>query len=52
MSVLKEGLTEKSKITKDPKALGMDNMSDKKNQKPLPTPKQSVKKAGKSFTIC
>ena len=51
-SLLKKGLSHQSEITGDPAKYGMDNMSDKKNQKPLSTPRQSVDKNGKKFTIC
>jgi len=50
-TLLKNGLNEQTPISGDPKADGMDNMSDKKNQKPLPTPKKGVSEKGKNFTI-
>lgn len=46
---IRKGLTEKTPITGDPKTYGMDNKNA--DQKPMPTPKQSVKEKGKSFTI-
>ncbi|MBW2632157.1 MAG: hypothetical protein JRC90_10470 [Deltaproteobacteria bacterium] len=50
--LLDNGLNEQSTISEDPGKYGMDNMSDKKNQKPEPTPRQKVSEKGKSFTIC
>jgi len=50
--LLDNGLNEQSPITQDLKSEGMDNMSDKKNQKPMATPKKSVSEKGKDFTIC
>ena len=49
--LLDNGLNEQNPIGHDPKQFGMDNMSDKKNQKPMPTPRQGVSEKGKSFTI-
>ncbi len=51
-SLLKKGLSHQEPIKGDPAKYGMDNMSDKKNQKPLGTPRQSVEEKGKKFTIC
>lgn len=50
--LIHNGLNEQNAIKGEPKTYGMDNMSDKKNQKPEPTPKKSVSEKGKSFTIC
>lgn len=50
-TLVKNGLSEQHACESDPKSYGMDNMSDKKGQKPLPTPKQSVSEKGKNFTI-
>ena len=50
--LLHNGLNEQAGVSGDPKKYGMDNMSDKKNQKPLPTPRQKVAEKGKNFTIC
>ena len=50
--LLHNGLNEQTPMSGDPKTYGMDNMSDKKNQKPMPTPKQSVTEKGKKMTIC
>jgi glycosyltransferase involved in cell wall biosynthesis len=50
-TLVKNGLSEQSSCDHDPKAYGMDNTSDKKGQKPLPTPKQNVSEKGKNFTI-
>lgn len=50
--LLDNGLNEQTPISSDPKADGMDNASDMKNQKPLPNPKKKVTEKGKSFTIC
>lgn len=50
--LLDNGLNEQAPISGDPKNYGMDNMSDKKNQKPMSTPKEKVSEKGKSFTIC
>lgn len=44
------GLYEKNKMDKNPKSQGMDTA--KRDQKPLPTPREKVSKNGKSFTIC
>jgi len=49
--LLDNGLNEQTPCTGDPKSLGMDNMSDAKNQKPMATPKKSVSEKGKNFTI-
>ena len=49
--LLKKGLSEHEKCDKDPKEYGMDNMPDSKGQKPMATPKKTVKEKGKSFTI-
>jgi hypothetical protein len=50
--LIHNGLNEQTPISRDPAKAGMDTMSDKKTQKPMPTPKQSVTEKGKSFTIC
>ena len=49
--LLKKGLSERETCDADPKSLGMDNMPDKKGQKPMPTPKKSVSEKGKNFNI-
>jgi len=50
--LLHNGLNEQNGMSEDPKKYGMDNMSDKQNMKPMPTPKEKVSEKGKNFTIC
>lgn len=49
--LLENGLNEQTPCTGAPKEYGMDNMSDKKNQKPMATPKKNVSEKGKNFTV-
>ncbi len=50
--LLDDGLTGRDPVTGAPKEYGMDNLSDKKNQKPMSTPRKPVTGKGKDFTIC
>lgn len=49
--LLDNGLNEQTTMSEDSGKYGMDNMPANKNQKPMPTPKQSVSEKGKNFQI-